>query len=143
MIFAYTLDKVLSQEKWQTRRVAKPNERLFIEEKLSGQQKFVSGSGKRKVFEVGKSYAVQPNRGKKGIARIMITGIRSQPVWAISERDAHAEGFGSREEFLTTWRTIHGHRANLNRTVWVLEFTLQDTMCGDLRALYERRISAN
>ncbi|MEP7289882.1 MAG: ASCH domain-containing protein [Chloroflexota bacterium] len=104
MIFAYTLDKVLAGEKWQTRRIAKPNEKLY---------------------EVGKSYAVQPNRGKKAVARIMITGLRQEMVGEINEHDAQAEGYESCEAFIAAWQVIHGKRVNLNQIVWVIEFELQ------------------
>lgn len=119
MIFAHTLDKVLRGEKWQTRRLIKPNETLFQEDS----NPYVK-SGSRIVYQVGKSYAVQPNRGKKSVARIVLTGLRKEPVKAISAEDALAEGFTSRDEFFATWRTIHGKNADLAQEVWVLEFRL-------------------
>jgi len=134
MIFAHTLDKVLSAKKWQTRRLIKPKEKLCLEEALFGNYSFVRASGNRKVYEVGKSYAVQPNRGKKAVARIVITGIRREPVRAITEQDARAEGFSSRQDFLATWRAIHGQKTSLNRIVWVIEFELQCIVSEDLRA---------
>jgi hypothetical protein len=123
MIFAHTLAKVLLAEKRQTRRIAKPNEKLCSEKGLTGDHIFVC-AGSRKVYEVGKSYAVQPNRGKKAVAHIVITGIRREAVRAISEQDAQAEGFASRAEFLAAWRVIHGQKASLNKIVWVIEFDL-------------------
>jgi hypothetical protein len=143
MIFAHTLDKVLSAEKCQTRRLIKNNEKLCSESGLFGEQIFVKATSSRKVYEVGKSYAVQPNRGKSAVARIVITGIRREPVRAITEQDAHAEGFASRDEFIATWRIIHGQKASLNRHVWVIEFELQCIISDDFRALYERRLSTS
>lgn len=118
MIFAHTLDKVICGEKWQTRRLVKPGEAF------DSDQRRVLKQGKRTLFEIGKSYAVQPNRGKTAVARILLTGLRKERVGAITERDAQAEGFASRAEFIETWKTIHGREANLSREIWVLEFKL-------------------
>src|SRR5258708_15396845 len=104
MIFAHTLDKVLSGEKWQTRRPVKPGEKLSCRKDLFGEKICVQAATDRIVYEVGKSYAVQPNRGKKAIARIVVTGIRLQQVRMIGECDALAEGFASRQEFFATWQ---------------------------------------
>lgn len=106
MIFQHTLNKVLSGEKWQTRRLAKPNSQPYT---------------------VGNLYAVQPARGKPAVARIRITGIRLERVTSITIEDAIAEGFESCEEFLNAWVEIHGKSA-LNKMVWVLEFVLVEEM---------------
>jgi hypothetical protein len=120
MIFAYTLDLVLSGKKTQTRRVIKPDEQLQVTP--DGHRVIVPG--KRTVYQVGKTYAVQPGRTAASVARIRLTGLRREPVEAISEGDAQAEGYGSREEFFAVWRRIHGAQADLARDVWVLEFEL-------------------
>jgi hypothetical protein len=119
MIFAHTLDKVLNGTKQQTRRIIKPNE-IFQET----QQRVVAGT--RTVYQVGKDYAVQPNRGKKAVARILLTGIRCESVSVIDEQDAIAEGFASASEFITAWQRIHGQTVNLENLVWVLEFKLYE-----------------
>jgi hypothetical protein len=112
MIFQHTLDKVLSGWKVQTRRVWKVGEFLIDDA--------VVGDGRLK-WKVGETYAVQPGRGKASVGRIRITGIRLEPVTAISETDASAEGFASRDDFLATWREIHGGD---HHDVWVIEFRL-------------------
>lgn len=117
MIFAYTLEQVISGQKSQTRRLAKPDEVLHDQSRVM--------KGKRVLYEVGRSYAVQPNRGKKSVARIVLTGLKKEPVSKISDADAQAEGYKTRAEFLTAWRTIHGKNADLNAEVWVLAFKLQ------------------
>lgn len=125
MIFAHTLQSILSCSKTQTRRLIKPGEILTSRPSSSGMSLCVQIPGKRTVYEVGKSYAVQPGRGKKAVARITITAIRCETVAEISPADAVAEGFASPAAFLETWRSIHGKHANLCQEVWVLEFKLE------------------
>jgi hypothetical protein len=51
--------------------------------------------GGRLLWHVGKTYAVQPGRGKKAIARIRLTAIRQEHVQDISWRDGLKEGLQS------------------------------------------------
>ena len=121
MIFAHTLEKVLVGKKSQTRRIAKPDEQLRVENGI----RRVYRKGNRTMYQVGKSYSIQPGRGKKAVARLIILDIKHEPVSSITEDDALAEGFPSRESFLNAWREIHGNQANLGQEVWVLEFKLE------------------
>lgn len=127
MIFAHTLDQVITGQKRQTRRLVKADE--YFED-----NRRITKKGQRTLYEVGKSYAVQPNRGKKAVARILLTNLRKERLDTITDADAKAEGFSSREEFLVTWRAIHGQDADLSREVWVLEFELHTRIQGTLRA---------
>jgi hypothetical protein len=64
-------------------------------------------------WQVGRTYAVQPSRTSKAVARIRITDIRREDVRTISAEDAHAEGFGTdpcysaQFAFLETWIFMH------------------------------------
>jgi hypothetical protein len=118
MIFAHTLALVLGGQKSQTRRPMK------LGETFDPAAMRVLRVGKRNavVYQVGKTYAVQPGRGQKSVARIVLTGLRQEPVAAISLADAQAEGFASPEAYWQAWRTIHGAHADLSKAVWVLEF---------------------
>jgi hypothetical protein len=138
VIFAHTLEQVLREKKSQTRRVIKAGEELT----RTGVALRVESHGKRTVYQVGKSYAVQPGRGKKSVARIVLTGIRREPVNAISHADARAEGFASREAFLSTWHAIHGAKADLSQEVWVLEFRLEVIIVDRMKMLYGNRKTA-
>jgi hypothetical protein len=101
--------------------------------------------GSRVKYEIGRTYAVQPGRGKKGIARIRVTGIRSERVQDITEEDAIEEGCqrvfelewcgwgrrillteSARERFCSLWDSIQppGRRWDDNPLVWVIEFEL-------------------
>lgn len=90
---------------------------------------------------VGRTYAVQPGRGKKAAGRIRITGIRQERVQDISIQDAIAEGVPEQTATYThpvyrslsvaayakLWNAIHtkpGETWNDNPSVWVLEFEL-------------------
>jgi len=132
MIFAHTLDQVLGGQKQQTRRLVK------FEESFEN-NRYIIKANLRILYEIGKTYAVQPNRGKKSVARILITGIRKEQVSSITADDAKAEGFTSREDFLNTWRTIHGQDADLSREVWVFEFELCVTYDEGVKAFYADR----
>lgn len=118
MIFAHTLEKVIQGKKWQTRRIIKPDEYF------DSSNQSVMKMNNRTMYKIGKSYAVQPNRGKKSVARIQLTGVRKERVDDITENDAQAEGFTSRAEFIDQWHTIHGQDADLSCEVWVFEFEL-------------------
>jgi len=124
MIFQYTWPQVVTRRKTATRRVIGTNERPIrgrYNRILS-----VEHNGRVK-WRVGATYAVQPGRGRKQIARIRLTRITRQKLTRISTAEARAEGFANRAEFLRTWQQIHGARS-LDQRVWVLEFELMETL---------------
>lgn len=61
-------------------------------------------------YRPGSTYAVQPGRGKQGVARIVVFEVDRVPVRPISEEDAEAEGFDSPEAFYRRWADLHGAR---------------------------------
>ncbi len=129
MIFSHTLQHVLCGTKRQTRRIVKPNE------SFDNVKQAIVKANTRILYKVGKSYAVQPNRGKKAVARIFITNIRKEKVGAISEADAINEGFASKEDFIAAWQRIHGQDADLETEVWVIEFKLHSIVAEELKVL--------
>ncbi len=120
MIFQYTIEQVLDGSKTQTRRVIKNGEQAV--RTRYNQIEAVVHNGRDK-WRVGSTYAVQPGRGHSQMARICLVKINSEAVSRISTAAARAEGFCNRQEFLQTWRDIHGDSAN-DRRVWVLTFEL-------------------
>jgi hypothetical protein len=125
------LQKVIEGSKTQTRRLAKDDEGLLygrvgsicsdIEEYIDSYPRHGVSYIKRERYAIGKTYAACPGRGKTQLARIMITGIRCGVASNISEDDARAEGFASRDEFLQAWDTING-KGKRDTAVWILEF---------------------
>lgn len=113
MIFQHTIDKVLSGEKTQTRRIVKPGDvRVCVEMPFGGWQPVkITGIGKYNQpiirWEIGKTYAVQGGRKHKARGRIRVTDLRIEDVRNISEADVKAEGFRDRFHFMQTWTAMH------------------------------------
>ena len=94
--------QVLDGTKTQTRRPVKDDEKLIGGD--VGKSMWVhSGAhnaamqqiiAPRARFVTGKTYAVQPGRGKKAVGRIRVTKIRRQRLGEISEEDCMHEGVG-------------------------------------------------
>ena len=71
-------------------------------------------------WQVGRTYAVQPGRGKKAVGRIRITEIRRERVQDISEEDAIAEGI-YRHSDPCAWTYTYQGKEGLHffgRAVW-------------------------
>lgn len=129
--------RVMCGEKTQTRREKQPGDTAIMKDgKIVAVER-----NKRLLWEVERSYAVQPGRGKPSIGRIWLTEIRCQSLQDISEADICAElgcptqwpGPGPepykrnlREAFANLWDSINGkaHRWNDNNTVWALTIRL-------------------
>lgn len=131
---------VLDGSKTQTRRLAKPNERLVSDRHTATEvvEKIGGHLYERRKWAVGETYAVQPGRGKKSLGRIRVTGIRRERLQQIRVDGVIAEGFGVwRGEqqtadvvaFALLWDSIHtkpGTRWKDNPDVLVLEFRLEE-----------------
>ena len=138
-------EQVLDGTKTQTRRPVKEREQLIsgdvgrpIWVHAGGHSAAtckVIGPGAR--FVTGKTYAIQPGRGKKAVGRIRITKIRRQELQGIMPLDIMAEGIEPirvtpnrfmaevrLEDFAQLWDSIYRkpYRWEDNPDVWVLEF---------------------
>lgn len=123
MIFQYTWQKVLSGQKSQTRRLARETDKLWAVEREDKTEAKVLLRNDRAKWRTGRTYAVQPGRNQKAIARIRLLDIRHQLLGHISEAEARAEGYASPEAFREVWHQIHGSY-DPKQPVWVLEFRL-------------------
>jgi hypothetical protein len=119
MIFQHTYQLILDNEKTETRRLINPGEKLLDNPRC------VEVNGRAK-WQVGRSYAIQPGRGKKAVGRIKITGIKTEPLDQMSEEDALAEGFQSLDSFRQAWMQCHGN-FEPDLSVWVLTFARELT----------------
>ena len=134
MIFKDTHRYVLDSTKTQTRRLKKSGDYIHVIGPLF-QEVIRNG---RLLWRVGRTYAIQPSRGKKAVGRIVLNAIRKEQLQDISAEDCIAEGLIShhrehaavadlKQQFKMLWNGIHtlkGQRWNDNPEVWILEFDL-------------------
>ncbi len=79
----------------------------------------------RTLYETHRTYAVQPGRGVKAVARVLIEHIGfSMVAEDISEEDARAEGFATPDDFRQVWRALYGERG-LALPCWILTLKLE------------------
>lgn len=116
------IERILAGDKTQTRRVVKPGEQIVVDATAPDVPVAILDARGRVKWRVGQTYALQPGRGKAGIGvRIRVKRLAlDYDARQISEADARAEGFRSREEFLETWIAING--ASATYRAWVIEF---------------------
>lgn len=68
-------------------------------------------------YKPGKTYAIQPGRGKKGIGRLRVLEVRNGYMHELDDGAIRAEGFSSRAEFERVWREIYGRGSYLDSGV--------------------------
>ena len=144
MIFKDELcTKVLAGKKTQTRRVKKETEYFVGGASGSYDRIMVKNQHPSKMnpikWMVGRTYAVQPGRGKKAVGRFKLLAIREERLREITADDARAEGvpipeseysLGSPDNyalfrFAHLWDSINkkpGTRWGDNPVVWALTF---------------------
>lgn len=142
---AELIEQILAGKKTQTRRPVKPGEKHVGYAPGTHYAHCVIKTGPDRLkWQVGKTYAVCPGRGKAAVARIKLLNIRREDVRNISDEDAIAEGFPNRMAQFWFWKTwcefydkpgwklfsrYNDHDALLSRPAhlydaWVLEFEL-------------------
>ncbi len=125
MQFNATWQDVLAGRKTMTRRIAKPTDTAVMGGQRGDEVEAVRGP-KMLRWAVGRTYPVQPGRGKHAIGRIRITAIRyCEQAGGISEEDARAEGFESASEFRAVYGRLNGAET-LNQPCWALSFAVVD-----------------
>jgi len=114
------ITKILASQKRQTRRPVR-GVNLLVDSwgnpaatdvphflfGLQGDIQVVTTEKGRAIYEVGKTYAICPGRGKPQVARFKLIKIRYEDVRYISLLDALDEGFAGRLEFWQTWLNFY------------------------------------
>lgn len=110
MIFAPDLaEKILAGEKTQTRR------------RRTGQTVTGVWVDDPCRYRPGRTYAVQPGRGKKSVGRILVRSVSAEAMCDMTEDDVRAEGFRTHGEFAAKWLSMYGEGSWLD-PVWRIEF---------------------
>jgi hypothetical protein len=142
MLFLHTWKYVISGQKTQNRRLVHDGEYATFDE--ANPDRFIlkvistADAGVPKpLYEVGKTYSVQPGLAKKTVGNIRLTAIRRERLQDLTEADALQElPLTSLEEgvsdaqwalktFMGMWNIMNsepGTRWEDNPEVWVLEF---------------------
>lgn len=81
--------------------------RLITTSRKTQTRRPVRGDEPKSRYRPGRSYAVQPGRGKPASLRIVITDVRQEPLGDLTLADAHAEGFRTTDEFRLYWVALH------------------------------------
>lgn len=141
------INKILNGEKTQTRRIVKPGHREHFSYWSDGTHKQIAEiyecRDDRLIYCVGRTYAVQPGRGKQALwwyqhptmgplvwsdnapqslagtkhpLRIRILAIRREDVRNISNEDVRAEGYPHARDFLHAWCAMHD--PSIERGTW-------------------------
>ena len=76
---------------------------------------------RRSYREPGRTYAVQPGRGKKAVARIKIKFATPSQAFLVDDAEARLEGFEDVEAFREAFKRIYGPNA-LYDPCWRLQF---------------------
>ncbi len=126
MIFQHTVQWVLDRSphtgepKTQTRRPAKPGDIVITTPGDPHDHTIVAVERNgRLLYEVGRTYAIQPGRGKHELGRIRLLAIKREQAHSICKADARAEGFDSPDAFREIWVTLYG-RAALDQPCYAL-----------------------
>jgi len=138
MLFIQILcEKIFTGLKTQTRRVVLPNQVAETDEHGTILRIYQdTPKGRRLKWEVGRTYAICPGRGKPAQGRIQLIGIRREFLQDITVEDIKAEGIipqpiilnistAYRGAWIHLWNTINQQRGygwSTNPEVWVLCF---------------------
>lgn len=142
MLFLHTWKYVISGQKTQNRRLVRAGEYATVDEADPNRPilKVISTADAgvpKPLYEVGKTYSVQPGLAKKTVGNIRLTAIRRERLQDLTEADALKElpvtsleaGISDARwalnTFMGTWNIMNtepGSRWEDNPEVWVLEF---------------------
>ncbi len=142
MLFVNTWKYVVSGQKTQTRKLVQEGDYATVDETdphqpISKVIRTADAGVPKVLYEVGKTYSVQPGLAKRTVGNIKVTAIRRERLQDLTEAEALKElPLTSLEEgvsdaqlalktFMGTWNISNskpGTRWEDNPEVWVLEF---------------------
>lgn len=79
----------------------------------------------RNTYRIGRSYTVQPGRGKHGLFKIKVTDLKFEWLGDITSEDIKAEGYDTKEEFVEVWSKINKNY-NPRQAVTVIKFEVEE-----------------
>lgn len=113
MIFSPDLaEKIMRGEKTETRR---PRTGENPTGKLGG---WINNPCR---YQPGRTYAVQPGRGKKSIGRIRVLSVLPEVLHEMTDESFRREGFANAQEFQAKWLSLY-RRGNWLDPVWTIRF---------------------
>ena len=116
------IEKIKSGQKTQTRRPVQPDECETLTQSNKRKRRIsLVCKNSRVKWTLHCTRAIKPGRTARGVGHVLIKDIRREAVTDISESDARAEGFASRDAFLAYWHKLYGDRG-MNMDCWVLTF---------------------
>jgi hypothetical protein len=142
MLFLHTWKYVISGQKTQNRRLVQEGDYALVDEADPDRPilkviRTADAGVPKPLYEVGKTYSVQPGLAKKTVGNIKLTAIRRERLQDLTEAEilkelpitSMAEGVSDTQwalrTFMATWNIINsepGTRWEDNPEVWVLEF---------------------
>jgi hypothetical protein len=142
MLFLHTWKYVVSGQKTQNRRLVQAGDYATFDETDPNRPilkviRTADAGVPKTLYEVGKTYSVQPGLAKKTVGNIKVTAIRRERLQDLTEADALKElpitsleaGVSDAQwalkTFMGTWNIMNsepGTRWEDNPEVWVLEF---------------------
>lgn len=76
--------------------------------KTTTRRRITHRDGRPLRYQAGKSYAVQPGRGKPHVGHIKVWSVEVQPLGALLPSGARDEGFLTVGDFNDYWGRLHG-----------------------------------
>lgn len=123
------IDKIKGGAKTQTRRPVKWDDLMalgYVDGRFPDDPDWQRTVERVSRWKAGRSYAIQPGRGRVQVGRVTVTAVRVERLGDLGAEDARREGFarkgiGSTSMFFDYWRDLYGD-VDEDQFVWVISF---------------------